>query len=125
MREVALAAVAAVLAVVLGAAAWVSWQNGRLKDELDHAHARVAVHQQALLDWQKDSQQARDELAVCLAQWADAEQDAAAQLQASEAALAAAKEDAARWRQRWDARPTGCRAALAALDSACPDLSTY
>lgn len=118
----------AALTVAVGLGVTVAVQAYKLRAaerDLEHAEARIANHAAAAEAWSRIASDAESALAECQAQWADAKRTAEAQLAAARDARSKAQAEADKWRERWGARPQGCRAALAELDRACPEIGDY
>jgi len=75
--------------------------------------------------WEADALAARLDLNACQAQWADAKADA----EFHAAAAREHRQNAVKWAEAFAGRYAGkspeCAAALAPLDSACPELEGY
>lgn len=118
----------AALAIAAGFGVTIAVQAYQLRAaerDLEHAEARVANHVAAAESWARRATDAEAALAECQAQWADAKRTAEVQLTAAREARNKAQAEADKWRERWQARPQGCRAALAELDRACPEIGDY
>ena len=97
----------------------------RAEARAEAADTRAGQHAMAASQWEASALQTRVDLAACQAQWAEAKNKAASMVAEANARRIRAEAEAQTWRKRWDARPQGCSAALAALDTACPALDGY
>lgn len=115
-------------AVALGLGVYALVLQSRLaesRQQVSAEAASAAVYKTNAAGWQIDALQARIDLSKCQAQWATAQQSLSEQREAA-ARLGELKDaEIAEWKERWDARPAGCQAALQALDAACPHLRNY
>lgn len=118
------AAVAAVLS--FGGYVWhMKASVKRAEARAEAADTRAGKHAMAASQWEIDGLQARVDLSECQAQWEQTRASAVEMIAESTRRRIQAEAEAQTWRKRWDARPQGCSAALASLDTACPALDGY
>lgn len=123
--------IAAATAVVAGVL-WLGYEFDRrgerideLKAQRDTYKAAVSTYKTAVDDWGKAEKRRREIAEKEIRARREIAAAATAEIRLSQAAALAADKRAAQWRDRFNNRPQGCAAALAALDTACPSLRGF
>jgi hypothetical protein len=117
-----------VATAVIAAAAYVWHLKAgvkRAEARAEASEARAGQHAMAASQWEANGLQARVDLAECQAQWEQTRASAVEMIEEATRKRIQAEKRESLARDRWNNRPVGCRAALEALDSACPDLRGY
>jgi hypothetical protein len=92
--------------------------QGALKTALTTAGAANA-------EWESTALDAQAALAQCQSQWAEVTAEGMRLAAEAQAARDAARLQRQQWEERFRARGESCSVALAALDTACPELEGY